>query len=557
MDFPSVTGFSYIALCFLEALSITIYPEPLIELVKRMIILDQNERIGITEAVQREYVQRLMDKYEPKRKLRSKRREKQLHEYTAVQEREHLHDGSLVANGIVQAQQVGCKVTQLMLVVADATKVHFRRSGGEEQAVGHRISAMAINIPFDKGLAEVLRYLGDQIEHENCVEGVLAWIAQTQCQNGASTNPFLPLLIWKVILVHNENPAIFQYSLEILIHCTSVGEMQIQTPVQISSNAENPSSQEVCDAIINNSIYWNENTFNLISELAKRHSEHLQVHERVLALLEAIFCPLEVNNLTREAQLTYWSKYGTIYRSICKMIYPELIIKGLMKVHDGFADILRIALAIMWKLCIDEENSRKFIEMGAFKLVYDAMFYWPKHPEIVNQGALSLAALSSSRWLIEDILMQYDIHTLLLNSIDTFCLYDEVCYNLFYTVNSIINRSAEQVLRFVRPNTIVKEQNLIALISKAYSIHHDNERIIGILVKLLGVIMSNDAILEAIFSVIPTLKAFLTEIYGRFRNCRGLGTAARQILNRIPEAYDVSMATVEPQILDEFKMLSI
>lgn len=34
--------------------------------------------------------------------------------------------------------------------------------------------------------------------------------------------------------------------------------------------------------------------------------------------------------------------------------------------------------------------------MGAFKLVYDIMFYWPKHLEIVNQGALSLAALSSS-----------------------------------------------------------------------------------------------------------------------------------------------------------------
>lgn len=135
--------------------------------------------------------------------------------------------------------------------------------------------------------------------------------------------------------------------------------MQVQTPVQASSNAENPSSQEICDVIINNSIYWNENTLNLISELAKRHSEHPQVHERVLALLEAIFCPLEVNNLTREAQLTYWSKYGPIYRSICKMIYPELIIRGLMKVHDGFADILRIALAIMWKLCIDGKLNNK------------------------------------------------------------------------------------------------------------------------------------------------------------------------------------------------------
>nr|CDS27979.2 protein kinase core [Hymenolepis microstoma] len=455
-----------------------------------MIILDENERVGISEALQGEYVQGLMDKYDVKRKLRNKRRERQLREF---------------------------------------------------------------HIPYDKGLATVLRYLGDQIEHENCVEGVLAWIAQTQCQNRTSTNPLLPILIWKVFLVHNENPTIFQYGLEILIHCTSIGEMKIQTPDPPYSKAKDPTSQEICDAVINNSIYWNENTLNLISELAKRHSEHLQVHERVLALLEAIFCPLNVNDLTKETSLAYWSKYSPIYRSIFKMTYPELIIRGLMRVHDGFPDILRLALSIMWKLCIDEEHSKKFIEMDAFKLVYDVMFYWPKHPEIINQGALCLAALSSTRWLIEDIFMEYDIPTLLLNSIDSFCPYNEICYNLFYTVSSIINRSAEQRLRFVRPNTIVKEKNLIALILKAYSIHHDNDRIIGIIVKLISAIMAD----EAIFSVIPILKALLTDIYSRFHDCRELGSAAQEILQRIPEAYTIPMDAIEPQIVIEFKMLSI
>ncbi|VDO04434.1 unnamed protein product [Rodentolepis nana] len=416
---------------------------------------------------------------------------------------------------------------------------------------------ISVNIPYDKGLSAVLRYLGDKIEHENCVEGVLDWIAQTQCRNGASTHPFLPLLTWKVFLVHNENPKIFQYGLEILIHCTSVGEMKIQAPDPPSSRAEQPTSQEICDAVINNSIYWNENTLNLISELARRHSEHLKVHERALALLEAIFCPLRTNDLTQEARLTYWSKYSLIYRSVFKMVYPELIIRGLMKVHDGFPDILRIALSTMWKLCIDEENSKKFLEMDAFKLVYDVMYYWPKHPEIINQGALSLTALSSSRWMIEDILMQYDIPTLLLNSLDTFCLYNEICYNLFYTVGSIINHSAEQVLRFVRPGAIMKEKNLIALILKAYSIHHDNDRIIGTLIKLISTIMADDAILEAIFSAIPTLKALLTEIYSRFHNCRELGSAAQEVLQRIPVAYNIPMDAIEPDILIDFKMLSI
>ena len=40
-------------------------------------------------------------------------------------------------------------------------------------------------------------------------------------------------------------------------------------------------------------------------------------------------------------------------------------------------------------------NAKLFIEMDAFKLVYDTMFFFPKHPGIINQGALCLAALAS------------------------------------------------------------------------------------------------------------------------------------------------------------------
>ncbi|KAM7535505.1 hypothetical protein Aperf_G00000092851 [Anoplocephala perfoliata] len=406
-------------------------------------------------------------------------------------------------------------------------------------------------IPLDKGLAAVLHYLSDQIEHENCVEGVLAWIAQSHCRSGASTHPLLPLHIWKVFLIHDENPAIFEHGLEILIHCTSIGEMRLQAAAPITSENDGTASWEFFNTLRYNSTCWNETSLALISKLAKRHSEHLRVHEKVFVLLEAIFCPLNVNDLTQEAQLSYWSKYGPIYRSLCNMDYPDLIIKALMRVHDGYAGILRIALAVMWKLCIDQNNAKKFIDLGAFKLVYDTMYYWPKHPGIINQGALCLAALSSTRLLKEEALMQVDIITLFLDSVYTFCHYTDICYNLFYAIGAIINQSAEQVLRFVRPNIKDKERGIVALIFKANMVHHDNDRILGILLSLLEVIMANDGTLEAIVDDIPALRRLLTKIKYRFSNPGELGMVAQRILNRIPDAYNLGMSEEEKAMLNQ------
>lgn len=188
------------------------------------------------------------------------------------------------------------------------------------------------------------------------MEGVLAWIAQTQCRNRASTHPLLLLYIWKIFLIHDENPAIFEHGLEILIHCTSIGEMRLQAAAPITSKNDGPVSPELFNTLRNNSTFWNESSLALISRLAKRHSDYLRVHEKVFILLEVIFCPSKVSSLTQEVQLAYWSKYGPVYRSICDMDYPELIIKALRRVHVGYANILRMALAIMWKLCIDRKS---------------------------------------------------------------------------------------------------------------------------------------------------------------------------------------------------------
>ncbi|VDM22839.1 unnamed protein product [Hydatigera taeniaeformis] len=318
------------------------------------------------------------------------------------------------------------------------------------------------DIPYEYGLSTILHYLVDQLEHENCVEGVLSWIADTHCRNEASTDPLLPLHVWRIFLVHQENPAIVQHGLAVLAHCTSVGEMRLQAarPVAADSGVEDPTSAEFYDTLIDNSTCWNEASLALVSKLANRHVENIQVHVNVLVLLEAILCPLELTNLELESQFIYWSKCRTIFRKICEMDYPEMITKALKRVHMGYANILRIALAVLWKLSIDHVNARQFIAMDAFKLVYDVMFYFPKHPNIINQGALCLAALVSQsmfsrpldnrlesvdkKQLNEETITSIDVVPLLLDSIYTFCFFSEICYNLFFAVKAIINRSGER-----------------------------------------------------------------------------------------------------------------
>ena len=203
----------------------------------------------------------------------------------------------------------------------------------------------------------MLRCLGDQLEHENCVEGVLDWIAKTHCRDGASTDPLLPLHIWRIFLVHQDNPKIVEYGLSILTHCTSVGEMRFQAPRLISVEEGNadPASAEFYDTLIDNSTCWNETGLALVCKLANKHLYSLEVHLNILVLLETIFCPLELTDLELDSQIAYWSKYETIFRRVCEMDYPQIITKALMRVHEGHANLLRIALAVMWKLCIDRE----------------------------------------------------------------------------------------------------------------------------------------------------------------------------------------------------------
>lgn len=40
-------------------------------------------------------------------------------------------------------------------------------------------------------------------------------------------------------------------------------------------------------------------------------------------------------------------------------------------------------------------NATKFVEMGAYQGVFDAMFFFPQHVNILNEGAHCLAALTS------------------------------------------------------------------------------------------------------------------------------------------------------------------
>ena len=217
------------------------------------------------------------------------------------------------------------------------------------------------NIPYEHGLKAMLRFLGDELENENCVEGVLEWIAKTHCRDGASTDPLLPLHIWRIFLVHQENPRIIQHGLTIMIHCTSIGEMRFESPRLITPEAGNddPASAEFYDTLIDNSTCWNEKGLAFVCNLANKHLIYPEVHLNILVLLEAVLCPLQLTDLELDSQIAYWSKYVTIFRSLCEMDYPQIIIKALMRVHEGHANLLRIALAVMWKLCIHRELERK------------------------------------------------------------------------------------------------------------------------------------------------------------------------------------------------------
>lgn len=201
-------------------------------------------------------------------------------------------------------------------------------------------------------MSVILEYLGDQIEHENCCAAVLKWIAETQCKSESNLPDLVPLYVWRVFDVHKLNPVIAEHGFTILTHCTSVGKMHVKEASHIASNME-PSAPVYFEKLLDNSIYWNYNTLKVIYDLTLRHMDSLCVHRNSLALLEAIFCPTDRISLQNKAENEYWLKYSPIYRTVAEIGFPEIIIKALMKVHMGYADILRPALSILWKLCID------------------------------------------------------------------------------------------------------------------------------------------------------------------------------------------------------------
>ncbi|VDD75091.1 unnamed protein product [Mesocestoides corti] len=449
------------------------YPSEPIDLIKGMIILDAEKRVGITQVFESAYQQSLMDRYDCERKLRRKR---------------------------------------LMKPTSEC------------------------NPPTERGLSAMLRFLTEEIENENCIAAALTWIAETHCRNEAYLPALLPLHVWRVFLVHKENPVIVQHGIAILTHCTSVGRMYVREPTIFPPNTDSD-LLSCCDLLIDNSTYWNEITLRLVCDLATRHMDTLGVHINVLALLEVIFCPTTCLCFQKKTEKEYWARHGGVVRKVCEIGFSEIILKALTKVHLGNVDILRPALAVLWKLCIDDQNAKQFIEMGAFKLVYDTMFFFPKHPGIINQGALCLAALATEEALHEDMFTKVDVLPLLLNTIYEFCGYTDIFYNLMLCVNVIIRRSEEQILRFVQPHIKDQGRGLVALIFKAYAVHRDNQRIIAILVSTLEVVMGYDGILEALIDDLCAMKALLEEVCSRFPSVENLGDVARRTLEGLPEVY--------------------
>ncbi len=130
--------------------------------------------------------------------------------------------------------------------------------------------------------------------------------------------------------------------------------MKICEPREIPEGTD-PSSTHYYESLIDNSTYWNDNTLEVVYKLAKRHMSAYFVHRNVLALLEAIFCPTRHIAIRRDTEQHYWQRYRDVFCKVTKMGFPVIILKALLKVHMGQADILRTGLAVLWKLCIDRE----------------------------------------------------------------------------------------------------------------------------------------------------------------------------------------------------------
>lgn len=188
--------------------------------------------------------------------------------------------------------------------------------------------------------------------HQNCIDIGLDWILKTQCLD-VPRQTYLPNLTWKAILLHGESPSISQNALDILIHCTRIGEMQIQeySSSALRTNLVDLPIRDACECVLSNFTAWNEQSLFVISNLVEKHPNNVVIHEKVLRLLETILTPPEIaNDPDLPDRNSHSIRVQSYYGIICRLVYPRLIIESLRKVHDGNGGLLRAALTVMSRI---------------------------------------------------------------------------------------------------------------------------------------------------------------------------------------------------------------
>nr|VZI34212.1 unnamed protein product [Spirometra erinaceieuropaei] len=215
------------------------------------------------------------------------------------------------------------------------------------------------NLPSTGGLRAILNYLTDNIEHENCAAACLAWVAENACRAGADVPDLLPLHVWRAILVHNENSLVAEHALAILAHCTVVGKMHLEDAKSTASMG--PNETTFLETLIDNSTFWNANTFQMIYDLIEKHASVDRVLGNGFALLDAVFCPPGHISFQRKVENAFWEKHAKLCQKLCEMGFVDLILGALRKVREGISELLRPALSVLWKLSVDQKQALHFI----------------------------------------------------------------------------------------------------------------------------------------------------------------------------------------------------
>uniref|UniRef100_A0A0X3P652 Protein kinase domain-containing protein n=3 Tax=Schistocephalus solidus TaxID=70667 RepID=A0A0X3P652_SCHSO len=297
------------------------------------------------------------------------------------------------------------------------------------------------NLPRTGGLRAMLNYLTDNIEHENCAAACLAWVAENACRADADVPDLLPLHVWRAIIVHNENSLVAEHALAILAHCTVVGKMHLEEAKSTASMG--PNETTFLETLIDNSTFWNANTFQMIYDLIEKHASVDRVLGNGFALLDAVLCPPGHISFQTKVENAFWVKHGKLSQKLCEMGFVDLILGALRKVREGISELMRPALAVLWKLSVDRKNAKRFIEKGAFVAVYNAMKAYPQHTGILNEAALCVCALASETALTEEALTDLDVSALLLTMVENFLNYPDLCHNALLAMNTILRRSAD------------------------------------------------------------------------------------------------------------------